>query len=134
MAAAIPVIAAFGSVVSAGKQMEAASKAERAAEANARAIEAETAEEARRLRLQQQETEASSRALAAASGSAGVSQDMYQDFLGNEHAKELAWLKKSGASRAGVTRMQGQSAATSARANAFGTLAQAGTSLYGTMG
>ncbi|AZS06563.1 hypothetical protein [Alteromonas phage ZP6] len=134
MATTLAVISAFGSLVSAGKQMKARSDAKRAAEANARAIEAETAEEARRLKLQQQETEASSRAAAAASGSGGVSQDAYQDYLGNEHARELAWLKKSGGSKAGVTRMQGRAAASTATANAFGTLAGGMSSLYGAVG
>ena len=134
MATALAVVGAFGSLVSAGKQMEAASDAKRAARANAAAIEAETAEEARRLKLEQDRTEASSRAAAAASGSGGVSQDLYQDFLGDEHAKELAWLKKSGASQANITRIQGNAAASTARANAFGTLAGGATSLYGAVG
>lgn len=134
MAAALPLIAAFGTAASVGMQLEARSDAKRAAEANARAIEAETAEEARRLKMEQERTEATSRAAAAASGSTGVSQEAYQDYLGNEHARELAWLKKSGSSQAGIARQQGRAAASSAAASAFGTLSQGAMSFYGTMG
>lgn len=122
MAAAVPaIIALVGTAV----QVDAANDAKRASRANARAIEAETTEEARRLREEQAKTESRTRALAAASGGEGQSQSMYMEKQKAEHASELNWLKRSGADRAAAARRGGSIAAKQGYAGALSTAAAA---------
>lgn len=125
MAVALPYIAVALAGVSAVQQVEAAGDAKRAARANARALEAETAEEARRLKKEQASQESKSRALAAASGGGGQSQTSFMESQKKEHANELDWLKRSGSSRASSARAGGSLAAKQGYAGAVGTVASA---------
>ena len=80
---------------------------------NAAFIREETAEESRRLRFEQEKTSGRSRAVIAASGfksgrrTMGASSRAYLKQLKDVQQRELAWLQKSGASRADIARRGG---------------------------
>jgi wobble nucleotide-excising tRNase len=98
------------------QQAEARREARRVAERNAERVEAETEEQARRERLRQKAAQSRAKAKASASGVKGQSVEQYLSFMGEEHARQLGWLKQSGRSRADIIRSGGRAA--SARAGA----------------
>jgi len=120
---AMVAISAAGTAYSIYSGMEAkdaadrqAAEQERLARENAAAIEAETAENARRLSMQQAEREGMAMAKAAASGvkTSGSTGDYLSD-MSTEHKRELDWLKKSGASQAGIAKQSGYTQAQGTR-------------------
>ena len=130
-------IAAVGvatSLYGASKSKSAGRGAERLGVANAAYIQEETAEEARRLRFEQSKTRATSRATIAASGfrsgvsSMGFSQKAYMKQLQEVQTAELAWLQKSGRSRADIARKGGQLEGKILKTQAVGLYGQALTS------
>ena len=140
MAQALPAIAAISAVVGAGaavysgiEQAKAAEEAEKIAEKNAQMMEAETAEQAKRLAKEQDRTEGLTRAMAAASGVGGESQQAMIEDMERTHAGELAWMKKAGASRASITRQEGGMMAQQGRAAAMGTMASGAAQMGGAM-
>ena len=87
-----------------------------AGKANEKLMRAETDEEARRLEKQQEENLSEGKARAAASGVAGKPGGSQTQFLENvqkEQGIQLAWLKKAGASRAGMAGKAGTAAGVS---------------------
>ncbi len=90
-------------------QRRAAAESEALGRENAAAIEAETAESARRLSKQQAETESLAQAKAAASGAGGKSQTTFLESMVGEHGRQLDWLKQSGRSQASIARRAGAS-------------------------
>lgn len=86
-----------------------AEAAEDAAAANVLAQELETAEEARRMEGQHEQQSAEARARAAASGTTPGSRSSGAVIgsLQAEQAEQLAWLEKSGASKAEILQLEG---------------------------
>ena len=110
-------IAAIGvgtSLYGASQARGAGKDAEALGAASASYILEETAEEARRLRFRQARTRGTSRAVISASGfrsgaqSMGASSKAYLKTLKDVQGKELAWLQRSGESRADIARRGGQ--------------------------
>lgn len=136
MAAALPFISVGMGLFGAAKQMGAAGDAKRASRANARTQAEQNAEEARRLRSEQNETESRAKAAAAASGTGfgSTSQDMFISNMKQEHSAELQWLRKSGQSKVQSTLREGKMASRQARTAAFGTLAGTAMSAYSAFG
>ena len=136
MAAALPYImtafAAAGTVM----QANAASDARKQGRANARALQEQNMEEARRLKKEQTETERRAAAAAAASGTGfgSTSQETFLADMRKEHQSELAWLKKSGASRAAAAKMEGKIAGKQAMAGALSSAASTASSAYSYFG
>ena len=106
-------------------QDRAASEAERLGRENAAMIEAETAEQARRVREEQLQTQSLAQARASASGAKGGSIDIYTDEMVTEQKRQLDWLKQSGESKARLAIMGGQHTAGVGRAQASATRAGA---------
>lgn len=108
------------------QQKRANREAQKIADRNARRIEAETQEKARRTALQQERAESRALAKAAASGvSVEGSPEDFLAFMGEEHARQLGWLKRSGRSRADLARMEGKYSAAQGRAQLAGMRSQA---------
>lgn len=108
------------------QQRRANREAKKIADRNAQRIEAETQEKARRTSMQQGRAESRALAKAAASGvSLEGSPDNYLAFMGEEHARQLGWLRKSGRSRAELAQMKGKHSAAQGRARLAGMRAQA---------
>ena len=126
MAPAIPFISAavgaFASYSSYRQQKKAASAQEAIAEQNAALKEAETHEEATRLRENQRRALAEARAAGAATGIVGGTQDIYTSDIAKTQQRELAWLQKAGASQANIIKAEGQLQADITRASAQGAL------------
>ncbi len=135
MPAALPFIAVALSATSAVKQHQAGKKADKLAEANAKLQEQQTAEEARRLAKEQEKVESTAKARAAAGGAqVSGSQALFLADMKSEHGKELAWLQKSGQSKAAATRQGGSNARSQATAGALGTAAGAASTAYSAFG
>lgn len=142
---AAPLITAFMSAAGsmyqssqmASAQREAAREQRRMSELNASAIEAETSEQARRMKGDIAQKEATARARAAASGASveGTSVGTYLEELSAEDQAQLDWLVKSGQTRAGITREEGVSAEKAGMAQAGATKTagtiEAGQSMWG---
>ena len=121
----------------ASQQEAAAAEAEKLAEANAVASEAETQESMRRTRRQHAASAASARAKAGASGIEGGSMEDAIANMISEHGTQLDWMKKSGASQADIIRkggkltgMQGRAQAESTRARGTTDLLKSGQTVY----
>ena len=128
--AAVATIAgtAYGvksSLDAARAQDRAAAEAERLGRENAAMIEAETAEQARRVREEQLKTQSLTQARAAASGAKGGSIDIYTEEMVTEQKRQLDWLKQSGESKARLAVMGAQYTAGVGRAQASATRAGA---------
>ena len=101
------------SLYGASQSRKAGKQAEELGGINAAFIREETAEESRRLRFEQEKTSGRSRSVIAASGfrsgkrSMGASSQAYLKQLKDVQQKELAWLQKSGESRADIARRGG---------------------------
>lgn len=131
----LPYLSAMFAGASVVQQVVTGKRADKLAEANAKLEEKQTAEEARRLSKEQGRVESSAKALAAAGGAkVSGSQSMFLSEMKAEHGKELAWLKESGASKAGATRKGGQNARSQAMAGATSTLTSGITSAYNAFG
>ncbi len=127
-------IAAVGvatSVYGAVQSKKAGKEAEVLGGMNAAFIRQETAEEARRLRFEQERTLGRSRSVIAASGfrsgkkSMGASSKAYMTTLKGVQQKELAWLAKSGASRADIAQRGGMVEGQRLKSQATGLFGQA---------
>lgn len=125
MAVAIPFVQVAAAVIGAGAAVKGAVDAKKAGKENAARIKAESEEQARRTRIDQQKTEALARARAAASGAQGGSVDMYLSNMQNEHAKELQWLGKSAGMNASSAIKQGNTGFASGLGTAAGYAGQA---------
>lgn len=124
---AISAIAGAGmGIYGAVQQHEAAEEQERLANKNAEMMEAEAEESARRLETENERTEAFSRAMAAASGVGGESQQSYLDEMVRTGNREESWIRKSGRSQAKITRQEGRMQANAAKTEAWMTGVQAG--------
>ena len=124
-AALIPLISA---VVGLGASAYGAYSDYQAGQANEKRIKAETAEEARRMEMEQSREVGLAKAKAAASGTGmGGSQGMFISELESAREAELDWLKRSGTSRARAAAKEGVSSAITGLgagiASATGTLA-----------
>lgn len=119
MAAAAAAGAIFSVVSGMNAKSDAKSAArdqERLARENAMNMESETRETERRARGQEDKVAAQRRARAAASGTkAGGSQQTFMDSEAEEFAKEMDWLRTSGANSAAYTIAAGKSAADATR-------------------
>lgn len=130
---------------SAKAQAAAAEKSKRIANRNAARIEAETAEEVRRKKLENESRQSLTKARQAASGGLPTgSNAIFMETMEREDDLAVDWLKKSGSSRAGIAREEGeysymtgmaQSQATKGQAqaagfDALGSLVSGGESIY----
>lgn len=124
MAAAIPFIPLITGAMSAISMFMGAGKEKGVGEANAANIQMETDEAARRLEDQQQANVSIASARAAASGlKPGIgSQNLFVATLKSEQNKELSFLKRSGASRAEIARVEADARASAGKGKAFGSL------------
>lgn len=128
MAAAIPAVLG---VFSAVQQYKAGKKADKLAEANAQAAEAETEEEIRRQALADKQQEGLALAKSAAGGSKVTGTvSSYLDTLKNENLANIDWMRRSGSSQADLERKKGAVAKSQATAGAIGSLAGAAGSGY----
>ena len=131
IAVGIAVIGVATTVYGAKQTSKAGKAAEQLGGVNAAYIQQETAEETRRLKFEQSKTRATSRATIAASGfrsgvsTMGFSQKEYMTQLQNIQTSELAWLQKSGASRADIARRGGVVAGKTLKSQAIGLYGQA---------
>ena len=113
-----------GAILGGIGQIKAGKEAKKLADANADMMRQETEESARRLEAQQSENMATARARAAASGTTGEgSQASFIEKMGSEFGKELAWLKKSGASAASIEQRRGSLERSRGLASGIGTIA-----------
>lgn len=116
------IIAGVGlaiSAVSAGYSIyqseQAAQEAEDIADANARREAMEAEEMAQRAEKDAAREESLARARAFASGVGGESQEIYLDDLHASNKREIDWIRRSGASRADLTRKEGRVSASQHR-------------------
>ena len=131
LAVASFAIGAFGAAKSYSESKKAAKGQRRAGEEargiaaeNAKRIEAETAESARRLKGQQDSNLSEAKARAAASGvNMRGSQGGFISNLASSYQQERDWLKKSGASKATIERRTGDYAVLQAKAGSAATMA-----------
>jgi len=122
-------------VIGALGQRSAGRQARRAARQNAVLERMETAEQSRRLRIEQREREGLAEAISFGTGTAGTgSQAMVLDRMRVEHQQEMDWLRTSGAQRERVARMGGDMAARQGTAGMVSGLAGAALSAYGIFG
>ena len=105
VAAGAAVVGAASSIIGGNKAKK---KAKEAGKANAALIQAETAEQIRRTRLQFNQQLGLTRAMIGASGvtRTGTAQ-RYLNFMNQEQQKQLAWTQKAGDMRAKAARKQG---------------------------
>ena len=106
VAAGAAVVGAVSSIVGGNKAKKAAKEA---GKANARLIQAETAEQLRRTRLQFDKQIGTTRAFIGASGvqlNVGTPQ-RYVDFMKKEQRAQLDWTEKAGKMRASAAKKQG---------------------------
>ena len=129
---AVAAISSIGSSLYGAKQASDAGKdAEALGRLNASYIGEETAEQTRRLRFEQKRTTGRARLGIAASGfrsgeeSMGASSRAYLSTLKSVQEQELAWLGKSGSSRAEIARKGGQAAGAELKASSYGMYGQA---------
>lgn len=136
MAAALPWVMAAFAAAGTAIQANAASDARKQGRTNERALREQTAEEARRLRQEQLDTESRAAAAAAASGTGfgSDSQKSVLESMRNQHHAELSWLKKSGSSRAAAAKMEGKIAGKQAMAGALSSAASTASSAYSYFG
>ena len=104
MAAAMPYITAATAAATVGTAVYSAKKQSDLADKNEALEMAETDEQARRLDIQHKENLKRGRAAAGASGTrpGTGSQQTFISNVGKQQEAEMAWLKKAGASRAGI--------------------------------
>ncbi|RKX23508.1 MAG: hypothetical protein DRP45_10410 [Candidatus Zixiibacteriota bacterium] len=145
-AEAMMVVSALGTAYSIKSSMDAAksqdraaAEAERMGRENAANIEAETQRSKTVLREEQMSKEGEARAKAAASG-ATVTGSLGEslDYMGKQHRDEIAWLGKSGTSRANLAKLEGgyqgmigRNQASSTRAGAIGSAISGAGTTYG---
>ena len=109
------ILSAVGTGYGIYSSEQAAKEAEGIAEDNARREAMEAEEMAQRAEKEAAREESLSRARAAASGVGGESTDLYQEDLAKTNQREIDWIRRSGASRADITRREGQQTASSYR-------------------
>ncbi len=130
----IAVVGVGTSLYGASQSRQAGKEAKILGGLNADYILEETAEETRRLRFEQQRTLGTARAGIAASGfrsgaeSIGGSQKAYLTQLKDVQQRELAWMQKSGASRADIARKGGAVEGRRLKSQSIGLYGQALTS------
>ena len=128
---AISVIGVATSLSAAKQARKAGRQSEELGRMNAVFIGQETAEESRRLVFEQQQIAGRSRSVIAASGfksgakTIGASSRAYLLRLKDVQQKELAWLQKSGRSRANIAKAGGISEAQRLKSQATGLYGQA---------
>jgi len=112
-------------------QYDAASDAKNIANDNAIRQKAESDEAARRLGKQQDLLLSEAKARAFAGGSLLSSSTVaYMEEMKSQFKSEQDWIKKSGASAAYITRLEGKYQAKAGKAGAFGTLAGSAGNAY----
>ena len=116
------VIAGVGLLISAASagysiysSEKAAKEAEDIADANAAREAAEAEEMAQRAEKEAAREESLARAKAFASGVGGESTDLYLKDLTTTNRREIDWIRKSGASKADITRSEGSAQASALR-------------------
>lgn len=109
-----------------------AQQARSTARANVKDINAENAETARRLKLEQDKTVSLARAKAGASGIGFEGTvDTYISEMQKNFKLERDWLKTSGIRQSGREKRRGRYQAETIRTNAWGSLAASAGSIYG---
>ena len=132
VATTLAVVAAVGAVYSASEQRKAGRKAEKIAEENAQAQEAEAAEALRRQTLENKRIRGVAAARMAASGvtSEGTAGNVLS-ALEEEQGKQAAWSQLASQSRASIMRSEGSLAKKTAYGQSIGTATSAFTSMAG---
>ena len=140
MGQAAPIIYAIAAVASAAagvysakQSADAAEEQEKLAEKNAQYEQMEAEESARRLSEENERTESLSRAMAAASGVGGESQENYLSAQELKGQREVAWMKKTGANRANIIRTEGAITAKAGKAQALASGVSSATQGVGTV-
>ncbi len=124
------------SLYGASQQRKAGKQSKELGRENAAFIAMESAEEARRLLLSQEQVRGTAKHRIAASGfrsgkdSMGASHKAYLTNLKSVQEGELDWLKKSSLSRQKIAELGGQMQQTQMNAAAFGSYAQAGNAAF----
>lgn len=136
MAQAIPaislVVSTLGTAYNIYSTAQAANEAEDIAEANARRIEMENEEAARRAEKEKERELSMGRARAVASGLAlGGSSEIVLADLERTRDQEITWLRRSGRSQASIARQEGGLAKTRGYASAAGQFGQGVMNTYG---
>lgn len=127
----IPIISAVLGAASSYRQYESGKEAEKMAKENAKRARAETAEEVRRQQAANAQMEGLAKARAAAGGAKLTGTvSSYLDRLKEENLKDIDWMRRSGASRAGLEQRKGKVAKSQATAGAVGSLAGSASSFY----
>ena len=105
--------AGISALVTAGTAAYSYKQSSDLADKNEKLENRETAEQAKRLGEQQEDNLKRGRAAAGASGTrpGTGSQQTFLSEVGKRQASELAWLKKAGASRAGINLEKGKAGA-----------------------
>ena len=130
MAAALPIMAALGPLLSGGMQLLGGMGAKQAGSSNAAADRAEAAESARREEVQNEETQARGRAAAAASGvTTGGTPSLFLEAQEAEGKRQIDWLKRAGESRAKSSEREGTQGLYKGIGGAFGSIGSAGPAL-----
>ncbi len=117
------IISALAAVYGAYSQYQAGEAAKDLAEENADAMQAEADEAARRLGSEQARSESLGRVRAMALGVGGDAVTANLENQVDENARQLAWLRTSGASAASIERDRGDLARREARASGVTTFA-----------
>jgi len=132
VATTLAVVAAVGAVYSASEQRKAGKKAEKIAEENAQAQEAEAAEGLRRKTLDDNRIRGVAAARMAASGitSEGTAGNVLSS-MEVEQGKQTAWSQLASKSRASIIRSEGSLAKKSAYGQSIGTATSAFSSMAG---
>lgn len=135
VAIASSIITAAGAAYSAHQQYKAAQEATKIADANAKREIEEANQEAKRRQKELDLTLAETRARTAASGlKMGGTAQMYMEAQEETGLEEIAWIKKSGKSKAALARAEGRQARRQAYTGMWSSLFSGATSsmsLYG---
>ena len=139
MAPYLPAIYAIAAIASAGagvygavESHKAAEEQQKLAEKNAEYEQMEAEESARRLSEENARTESLTRAMAAASGAGGESQQNYMTALEQKGKREVNWMRKTGANRASIIKQEGAITAQAGKAKAWASGIQSGAEGVGT--
>lgn len=135
MAAALPILAVLGPLLSGGMKLLGGLGAKKAGGANAEADRAEAAESARREEAQNAEDQARGRAAAAASGvtTAGTPGRFLEEQEA-EARRQIDWLGKAGESRAKASEREGTQGLYKGVGGAIGSFGSVATKLPGLFG
>lgn len=131
---AIGILAGLGaglSIYGAYEQYQSGKEGRKIAQANAANILAESEESARRVKKDQEQILAETKARAAASGvQGGGTVDIYLSEMRKNFDLEQDWIKKSGESRSAIAKAGGAQQERMAKVSAWGTISSGLGKLY----